>query len=84
MTSETKEQKPAIRVERIIGKETKESAEILVDSIQAIATAMAALSKTRLTRNAIVTLIHSHSKVPRRDVELVLTNLDAFATIWLK
>lgn len=78
------EEKSRVKIERIIGKETKESAEILVDSIEAIARAMAAISKTRLTRRAIVTLIHAECGVARRDIDIVLTNLDELEKKWLK
>lgn len=58
--------------------------EKFADSIQAIADTMKKLSTSRLNRRAIVTLIHEHSKVARRDIELVLANLDQFDKIWLK
>ena len=53
------------------------------DSIQAIANTMKKLSQSRLSRRAIVTLIHEQSKVARRDIELVLNNLDQFDAVWL-
>lgn len=57
--------------------------ERFADSIQAIADTMKILAASRLSRRAIITLIHDHSKVAKRDIELVLTNLDQFDSIWL-
>jgi hypothetical protein len=58
--------------------------EKFADSIQAIADTMKKLAGSRLSRRAIITLIHDHSKVAKRDIELVLANLDQFDKIWLK
>lgn len=59
-------------------------AEIIAQSIVEIADAMKVLSRTRLSREAIITLIHARSKVGKRDIELVLNNLEALERIWLK
>lgn len=58
--------------------------EIIATSIQKIADAMAEINKTRLTRKALVALIHDYSKVSKRTIELVLNNMDQLAKIWLK
>ena len=59
-------------------------AEVIADAIVEISKAMKALSNTRLTRRALVTLIAYESKVPRRDIEIVLNNLDRLEDTWLK
>jgi hypothetical protein len=59
-------------------------AEIIATSIVKIAEGMEAMRKTRLTRRCIVTLIHEQSKIARRDIEIVLNNLDQLETTWLK
>lgn len=58
--------------------------EIIADAIVKISKAMQALNETRLTRRALVTLIHDSSKVSRRDIEIVLNNLDRLEDTWLK
>lgn len=75
---------PAVQVVKVIGEQTTETMEILVDSIRKIAAAMESINKTSIKRSTIVTLIHFNSKVPKRDVELVLNNLEDFALRWLK
>ena len=59
-------------------------AEIIASSIVKIAEGMQALNATRLNRRAIVTLIHEHSKIARRDIEIVLNNLTSLESTWLK
>jgi hypothetical protein len=59
-------------------------AEVIQESIVAIASAMRQIEATRLSRRALVTLIHDHSKVNRKDIELVLNNLEQLEVIWLK
>ena len=69
----------------IIEKEGEEvGAEIIAQSIVAIADAMKKINATRLKQETIVTLIHAHSKVAKRDITLVLNNLTALEEIWLK
>lgn len=58
-----------------------QGAEIIEKAIMDLAAGMAALTKTRLRRATIITLIHANSKVPKRDIELVLDDLEQ---IWLK
>jgi len=64
--------------------EEPQGAEIIERAITDLAEAMKALNKTRLRRATIVTLIHANSKVPKRDIELVLNNLDDLEQTWLK
>ncbi len=58
--------------------------EEVAESILKIAEAMKAIERTRLSRETIVTLIYSESKVPKRDIRLVLSNLNSFDRLWLK
>jgi len=58
--------------------------EIIAESIEKIAKAMQIINSTRLTRRAIITLIHDHSKVSKKQIEVVLNNLDRLEEIWLK
>jgi len=58
--------------------------EIIAESIEKIAKAMQIINSTRLTRRAIITLIHENSKVPKRDIEIILNNLDRLEEVWLK
>lgn len=58
--------------------------EVIEQSIVAIADAMKRIGDTRLTRRAIVTLIHAESKVPKRDIEIVLNTLEMMERTWLK
>lgn len=60
------------------------SAKVMADSIQAIAEAMKRINQTRLTRRALVVLIHDQSGVGKKDIELVLNNLDQLGKTWLK
>lgn len=60
------------------------SAEVIERSIEQIAASMRQLDSTRLSRKAIVTLIHANSKVNKRDIELVLNNLTYLEQEWLK
>lgn len=64
--------------------EEPQGAEIIERAITELADGMKALNKTRLRRATIVTLIHANSKVPKRDIELVLNNLDDLEQTWLK
>lgn len=59
-------------------------AEIIATSIVQIAEAMKAINSTRLTRRAIIALIQDQSKLPKKTIEIVLNNLDALETDWLK
>lgn len=58
--------------------------EEVAESILKISEAMKAIERTRLSRETIVTLIYSESKVPKRDIRLVLNNLNSFDRLWLK
>lgn len=60
------------------------AAEVFAQAIVDMANAMKKLNATRLTRAAIVTLIHDRSRLPKYQVELVLNNLDTLEANWLK
>ena len=58
--------------------------EIIAQSLVDIAAGFRNLEKSRLSRRALVTLIHDVSKVSRKDIELVLNNLAQLDTLHLK
>ena len=60
------------------------AAEVIASAIVEIANGMKTLNSTRLTRRAIVTLIHEHSGIARKTIEIVLNNLDSLEETWLK
>lgn len=60
------------------------AAEIIASSIVDIAESFKRISNSRLTRRAVITLIHEDSKIARRDIELVLSNLESLERVWLK
>lgn len=67
-----------------IDEEKPVPAEIIAQSIVEIAKGMKVLNSMRLSRRAIVTLIHEQSKIARRDIEIVMNNLDRLEQDWLK
>jgi len=60
------------------------AAEIIAQSIVDIVAAMKGINASRLTRRALVTLIHDVSKVSRKDIDLVLNNLSQLERLHLK
>lgn len=58
--------------------------EVLASGIMAIAEGMRKINESRLSRKAIIALIHDNSKVQKGVIELVLNNLESMDTIWLK
>ena len=70
---------------KIVQKENDEvPVEIIASSIVEIAKGMERINKSRLTREAIVTLISDKSKVAKGTVNIVLNNLDALERNFLK
>lgn len=61
-----------------------EPVEIIAQSILDISSGVKAMFATRLTRKAIVVLIQHQSKLPMRDIECVLNNLECLEKDWLK
>jgi len=59
-------------------------AELIADAVVRIAASMKELDSTRLTRRALVALIHDHSGVAKKTIGIVLNNLSALEDIWLK
>ena len=58
--------------------------EEVVLAVEGIAKAMRKLNASRLKREAIVVLIQSRSKLPKRTIEIVLNNLQDLDADWLK
>jgi len=58
--------------------------EVIEQAIVDIAEGMRRINNTRLTRRALVYLIHMHSKVGIGTIELVLNNLDSLEQNFLK
>ncbi len=59
-------------------------AEIIATAIAQIAEGMKALNNSRLSRRAVVVLIHDQSKISKRQIEIVLNNLTDLEADWLK
>lgn len=59
-------------------------AEVIAQSIEAIAVGMKKLNSTRLTRRALVILLAEQSHVNRGDVIKILDALDSLERTWLK
>ena len=59
-------------------------ADVVAANIVEISKAMSKLNDSRLKREAVVTLIHDSSKVSKKTIRLVLNNLEALETTWLK
>ncbi len=74
--------KPQLKV--VTNDQNPEPFEIIAESILAIAKGMEALQKSRLQRKVIVTLIHDQSRLGKRDIEMVLNNLQDLARDYLK
>lgn len=58
--------------------------EVIAQSISDIASAMRKIEASRLTRRAVVALIHDRSRVPKKTIETVLDNLSSLEKAWLK
>jgi hypothetical protein len=58
--------------------------EILASSIVSIAKAMKKISESRLKLETVVTLLHDHTKVSKREIRFILNSLDALEEIFLK
>jgi hypothetical protein len=78
-----KAQPPAVR---IVPENPDEPmpVEIIEQAIVDIAAGMKKLNSTRLTRKAIVTLLHASSNVNKGTIEVVLNNLEDLERNWLK
>lgn len=58
------------------------AAEIMAKAIIDIAEAMERLDNSGLRRKAVVALIHDTSGIGKRDIEIVLNNLELLRTTW--
>lgn len=58
--------------------------EILQSSIVALAKAFEAFNKTNLKQNTIITLLHNTSKIPKRDIKVILNCLSELKSLYLK
>ena len=57
---------------------------VIERAIVDIASAAKKIASTRLSQRALILLIHDVSKVGKRDIELVLNNLEQLEDLWLK
>lgn len=57
---------------------------IIEDAIVEIAAGMRAINNTRLTRKAVVVLLHDYSKLAKRDIEAVLDAMENLEAAYLK
>lgn len=60
------------------------SPEVLVELIQGISAAMKKLSSSKLKQDTIIALLRDRTGLAKRDIKLVLDNLDKLEKIWLK
>ncbi|CAM9720545.1 unnamed protein product, partial [Phaeothamnion confervicola] len=58
--------------------------EILITAIVEVAAAMKKIDRSRLRREALVTLIHDSSKIGKPQIRLVLNNLAELEKLFLK
>lgn len=61
-----------------------EPVEIIAQSIIEIAAAMRRIDSSRLTRKAIVALLHDTSKISKRDIDCILDHLAYLEKAWIK
>jgi hypothetical protein len=59
------------------------AAEVIVEAIVGISESMKRLTASGLKRKAIVALVHDHSGIGKRDIEIVLNNLESLRETWL-
>ncbi len=58
--------------------------EVIERSIVELAEGMRKINATRLTRKTVIALLHDNSKVPKREIEIILNNLADLERIFLK
>jgi len=59
------------------------AAEVIAEAIIGISESMKRLTASGLKRKAIVALVHDHSGIGKRDIEIVLNNLESLRETWL-
>jgi AAA+ superfamily predicted ATPase len=57
-------------------------AEVIAQALIDISEGMKKLSNGGLKRKAIVALVHDQSKISKRDIEIVLNNLESLRADW--
>lgn len=63
------------KIKVVKNSETPEPTEILAEAIIRVGESFEKLKKNGLNEDAIVVLIHDHSKVSKKDIRIVLNNL---------
>ena len=58
--------------------------EILQSSIVALAEAFEVFNTTKLKQDTIITLLHDTSKIPKRDIKIILNCLTELKQLYLK
>lgn len=58
--------------------------EALATAVEKINLAMAKIGQTRMTRKMLTVLLYDMTKVPKRDIELVLNGLEGLERHYLK
>jgi hypothetical protein len=66
----------------VIPTDTPVAAETIADAIIGISESMKKLSTSGLNRRAIVELVHANSGVPKRQIELIINNLESLRETW--
>jgi hypothetical protein len=59
------------------------AAEVIAEAIVGISESMKRLTASGLKRKAIVALVHDHSGIGKRDIEIVFNNLESLRETWL-
>jgi hypothetical protein len=59
------------------------AAEVIAEAIIGVSESMKRLTTSGLKRKAIVALVHDHSGIGKRDIEIVLNNLESLRETWL-
>ena len=62
--------------------ESPVAAEVIAGAIIGIGESMKKLSSSGLKRKAIVALVHDQSKISKRQIEIVLNNLESLRADW--
>lgn len=59
--------------------DTEISEDTLVEAIRKVSKAAQALADSGLNRKAIITLLHDRSKISKKNIEIILNNLEELA-----
>ena len=66
----------------VVPTDTPVAAETIAEAIIGVSEGMKQLSNSGLKRRAIVALIHETSGIGKKDIELVLNNLESLRATW--